>query len=601
MNPRRGLAVLLGLGILASGSAALSGATYTATSANPANTLTAASDWVAPTVAVTAPGAALRGTVTIAASAADARSGVATVRIQRSEARQASWSDLCTDSAAPFSCAMDTTALADGRYDLRAIALDNAGNTATSPIVAEVLVDNNAPQVTLEDPGAYLSGTVSLAATASDGTGAGLASVRIERSVAEADAWTEICTDVATPFACALDTTTLANDDFDLRAIATDGAGNTTTSDLVGVSIDNAAPAVSLADPGATLSGTVTLTATAADAETAVAHVTVQRSLAGLNMWTDVCVINESPWSCRFDTTTVGDGLYDLRAIAVDAAGNTRTSATVAARLVNNTTVNTISLEDPGTFLRGTVTLTASANALGGVASVRIQRSSAGAGAASWTDICTDTSSPYNCAFDTATAATPDGLYDLRAIMTSNSGATTTSATVANRRIDNTVTRGLDVQAVNKAGGTAGRLEAGDQLVLTYSKSMKASTLISGWSGTGAASLSLRLTDAAGVETIALLNAAGTASTGLGSVTPGGNYIGTNRTTTFAASALLSSSAAGGSVVTITLGAASAGNLRTQSSALAMKWTPSAAATDLAGNASSTAVVTESGSLDRDF
>jgi hypothetical protein len=37
-----------------------------------------------------------------------------------------------------------TTALADGRYDLRAIATDVAGNTLTSTIVASRRVDNTA-------------------------------------------------------------------------------------------------------------------------------------------------------------------------------------------------------------------------------------------------------------------------------------------------------------------------------------------------------------------------------------------------------------------------------------------------------------------------
>ena len=222
-----------------------------------------------------------------------------------------------------------------------------------------------------------------------------------------------------------------------------------------------------MTDPGATLSGTITLATSPTDADSGVAGVTVQRSPAGLNSWTTACTIGAAPWSCRFDTTTVSDGLYDFRATAVDAAGNTTTSATVTARRVDNTTISTVSLDDPGAFLRGTVTLSANANALGGVASVRIQRSKAGAG--TWTDICTDTTSPYSCAFDTTTAATPDGAYDLRAIMTSNLEVTTTSASVTNRTIDNTLVRGIDVQTINAIGGTLGRLDAGDRLVLTYS------------------------------------------------------------------------------------------------------------------------------------
>ena len=49
--------------------------------------------------------------------------------------------------------------------------------------------------------------------------------MRIQRSPADADDWTDICTDDAAPYTCSLNTTTLANDDFDLRAIATDVAG----------------------------------------------------------------------------------------------------------------------------------------------------------------------------------------------------------------------------------------------------------------------------------------------------------------------------------------------------------------------------------------
>ncbi len=599
MSPRRGLAILLGLGVLACGASTPSGATYSAKSVNRGSTFAAAADWVAPTVAVTAPAAALRGSVTLAATAADVGSGVASVRIQRSAAGQATWTDVCTDATAPFSCALDTTTLAAGRYDLRAIGLDAAGNSTASAVVANVLVDNNAPTVTLDDPGSFVRGTVTLTATAADGAGAGVTSVKLQRATADTTSWTDICTDTMSPYSCSLNTTSLLNDAYDLRAIATDAAGNTTTSDLAAIDVDNVLPTITMTDPGATLSGTVTLATTPADADSGVATVTIQRSMAGLSTWTDVCTIGAAPWSCRFNTTTVADGLYDVRAIAADAAGNTRTSSAVTLRRVDNTIVSTISVEDPGAFLSGTVTVTANATALGGVASVRIQRSRAGA--ETWTDICTDTTSPYTCAFDTTTAATPDGRYDLRAIMTSNLGATTTSATVANRTIDNTPVRGVDVQTINATGGTSGRPDAGDRLILTYSDQMKPSTLIPGWAGTTAATVYVRFNDAANVESMALTaNAAGSQATGLGTIALSSNYLRKNRTVTFTSTATVGTSAAGGSVVTITLGAASDA-VRTYSTAVAMKWTPSATAIDLAGRASSSTTVTESGALDRDF
>ena len=104
----------------------------------------------------------------------------------------------------------------------------------------------------------------------------------------------------------------------------------------------------------------------------------------------------------------------------------------------------------------------------------------------------------------------------------------------------------------------------------------------------------MRLSDASNAETITL-------APGLGTIAPGGNYAGKNKTVTFAATATLSSAAGGGSIVTIVLGTPSGTGLRTELGAVAMKWTPSSTATDLAGNGSSTAPVTESGTIDRDF
>ena len=86
--------------------------------------------------------------------------------------------------------------------------------------------------MTLDDPGSFLRGTVTLTATAADGAGAGVATVRIQRSPADADELDGHLHRHAAPYSCSLNTTSLLNDDFDLRAIATDAPGNTTTSDL---------------------------------------------------------------------------------------------------------------------------------------------------------------------------------------------------------------------------------------------------------------------------------------------------------------------------------------------------------------------------------
>ncbi|MCA1684104.1 MAG: Ig-like domain-containing protein, partial [Actinobacteria bacterium] len=376
-------------------SASLTGASYTL-------------DRSAPTgVTLTMPSGTLRGSVTLSATASDT-SAITVVRLQRSPAGAGTWTDACTDSSSPYACAFDTTVVADGSYDFRATATDAAQNTGTSTVAANRLIDNVGPTVALADPGADVRATIALIATAGDGAGSGVASVRIERSPADVNTWSEVCTDTSSPYVCSLDTTTLANGGYDLRAVATDLSANVTTSTIQTIGVDNAPPTITLTDPGSPLSGTVILTSTPADVDSGIATVTIQRAASGASTWTDVCVIATAPWSCAFATTSVADGLYDLRAIAVDVAGNTRTSTIVSARRVDNT-ISSVSLDDPGSPLRATITLTANANSSGGVGSVLIQRSPAGA--ATWTDVCTDTTSPYSCSLNTAAGVTPDGSY----------------------------------------------------------------------------------------------------------------------------------------------------------------------------------------------
>ena len=89
----------------------------------------------------------------------------------------------------------------------------------------------------------------------------------------------------------------------------------------------------------------------------------------------------------------------------------------------------------PGPPLRGTVTVNAApADTHSGVASVRdpVQLGRRRA----WNDICTDTTAPWSCTWDTTTVT--GGSYDLRTIVTDVAGNTFTTATVANRLVDNT-------------------------------------------------------------------------------------------------------------------------------------------------------------------
>jgi Bacterial Ig domain len=462
------------------------------------------------------------------------------------------------------------------------------------------------PTVSLSDPETTVRGTVKIVASAEDTYGSGVTSVRFQRSPAGTGTWTDVCTATAAPYSCNLDTTALANDYYDLRAVATDAAGFIATDTVVDIQVDNLAPVVAMLDPGAKLSGVVTLAAEASDADSGVASATIQRAASGSGNWTDVCTLTASPYSCRFDTRTVAEGSYDFRAVATDVAGNTKASATIQNRRIDNT-VSSVSLEDPGAYLHGTVALSANASSAAGVSSVTIQR--APAGKSTWTDVCRLTVAPYSCPFDTTLVA--DGAYDLRAVMLTGSGSQYTSAIVSSRQVDNTETRGVDVQALNRSSGTAGRLESGDSVSFLYSKQISPGSVLPGWSGTAPATIYVRVRDgnlvgtgSAGDTLQLSSDAAGTAQLRLGSVNLHGDFVKSNKTSTFTATLTASTQPAGATTAssfTVTLGALSSGGALKTAAAAQMIWTPSPLATDLSGNPCSTAPVAESGTLDRDF
>lgn len=590
------LALLLAAAVLAAPT--FSTAAFTSRISNLASTVAAAADWTPPTVAIADPGSPVKGTVALSATASDGESAITSVVIQFQLPDAVAWTTVCTDTTAPYSCSWSTAGLADGSYNVRAIATDAAGySTASAP--ARTLVANNV-LVVLAAPADVVRGTVPLSASIVNG-GTTAYSVRIEYAPAGTTTWKTLCTASASPYTCSWVTTGYANDFYDLRAVATAGGTSYTSALVSDILVDNLAPVAGMVDPGSPLSGFATLAATASDAHSGVAQVVIQSAPTGSTTWTSRCTLAAAPYSCRIDTAALADGGYSFRAVVTDAAGNTTTSATIANRIVDNT-VSSVSIVDPGAYLQGTVTVSASASSSAGIASVTIQR--APTGTTTWTDLCADGTSPYSCSWDTTTVA--DGAYDLRAVLVDGAGRTTISTIVAARQVDNTPLRGYDVQAVN-GGTTLGRLESGDTLTLTYNDALSLGTITSGWTGASLA-VTVRLQDGnlLGLgntgDTIDVLR--GGAAVNLGSVAVRNDVIKSSRTVSFASTMTASTAVVNGrtvTVVTLRLGASSGGGLRTTSLTGAMVWTPSNAVTDAFGNRSSTAPTTELGTLDRDF
>jgi hypothetical protein len=363
----------------------------------------------------------LRGTVALSANPTAGGSGIQSVAFEYSPASAGTWTTIGTDTTAPYGVNWDTTSVADGHYDLRIVVTDNASNVTTTDLPDKV-VDNTAPNVAVvgsPTEGQNVSGTLSIDASAADVTSP-VASVRfIVRG-------NDLGTDTTAPFSLNWDTTTGPDGAATIQIIVTDMAGNSTTSAVRNVTVDNVAPTPVLSDPGSNLAGTVSLSATS-DPDTV--QVDFERRAAGGGSWITIASDTTLPWGTSLDTTTLADGLYDFRAVATDGAGHTAASPIRSGVRVDNTLPSgTITAPAAGATTGGSsVTLSATvADGGSGVASVRYELRPTGGGA--FTQIASSSSAPFGATWDATTVST--GSYDLRPVVTDAAGNTFTGPVV---------------------------------------------------------------------------------------------------------------------------------------------------------------------------
>ena len=197
------------------------------------------------------------------------------------------------------------------------------GTSTTSAVVTDVLVDNPAPTVTMPDPGTPLSGTGHLRRHAPADTDSGRRQVALQYAATGTLDLDRTCArSPPTPYSCRFDTTALPDGSYAFRAVATDVAGNATTSAVVANRVvDNTVSSVSHRRPGR-------LPQRHGDAHRggelhrrASPRCGSSGPPTGTATWTDVCTDTTSPYSCTWNTTTVADGCYDLRAVLLDGAG----------------------------------------------------------------------------------------------------------------------------------------------------------------------------------------------------------------------------------------------------------------------------------------
>jgi hypothetical protein len=275
-----------------------------------------------PSVTLTSPnqGATVRGSVPLAATASDDH-GVSVVDFSVDGARVGS----DTDPAGGFTWTWDSTSVPDGSHTITATATDSIGQRSSDS--RSVTVDNadDPPTVTVTAPaaGAYVSGTIELRATASDDNAVA--------TVEFLDGGTSLGAGTLSNGVWRLSWTP-SEGPHTVTAIATDSIGQT-GSDSHAFTVDNTAPTVSITSPadGATVTGTVTVTAQPLDASPIVS---VRFLSDGSVIGTDTS--SGGGWSIAWNTITESNGTLALTALATDAAGNIGSTPTAVNVTVDN-------------------------------------------------------------------------------------------------------------------------------------------------------------------------------------------------------------------------------------------------------------------------
>jgi Bacterial Ig domain len=260
----------------------------------------------------------------------------------------------CSGTVASAGCTED--GVPDGSWRYSVTPTQGPSWTGAESATTTVLVDTTAPTTMAAlSPAPNASGwnkaNVTVTLTATD-AGAGAQQLTYGASGAQPIAPTTVAAATAS-FQVTIEGTTTVS------FAAKDAYGNTEATKTQVVRLDKTLPTGAITAPaaGASLAGTVTVSANSADtpAGTAsgVAAVVFERSSSGANTWTAIGTASTSPYQVSWSTGAVADGLYDLRATTTDTAGNQFTSALVTVRVQNNPKPTGLALANKATGTSG--------------------------------------------------------------------------------------------------------------------------------------------------------------------------------------------------------------------------------------------------------
>lgn len=241
-----------------------------------------------------------------------------------------------------FSGSLDTSGLSDGTHVLQVVSAE-ARSTQPGPSYVEVpfTVDNGRPSVSITSPvaGSLVSGTLTVAASASDPSGIDKVRFRVD------DVWPPNLVDTTAPYRFSWNTTGYSDGPHSVRVQALDAVGNI-RSVTRSFTVDNTPPTMYVDRPAhyqSVFGSNVLVSGWALDAsEIASYQFTIDGQPLGLNGpvevvgRSDACAAYPSipddrcpyvGWRVRFDATGFSNGTHRLDVAVTDGAGMRRTSS----------------------------------------------------------------------------------------------------------------------------------------------------------------------------------------------------------------------------------------------------------------------------------
>jgi len=290
-------------------------------------------------------------------------------------------------TTSPYSVTWNSGSVTAGGHNLYAVATDTAGLTTTSSTVAITVATGPTVSITSPAANATVTGSISITASASDAVG-------IKKVDFYRDAGVLVGTATTSPYTVTWNSGSVTAGGHSLYAVATDTADLTTTSSTVAITVTTTSGAISIVSPApnSVVWGTVSVTAS-------VSGSGIQKVDFYLDSTVLIGTATTAPYTVSWNTGSAAAGQHNLSVIATISGSNSFASTAVPVT-VDPPPAISISTDANATNLtkRSTATITAAVTQ-GGFPISRVDF------LVNSTVVCSDTTAPYNCAWQVPAAA----------------------------------------------------------------------------------------------------------------------------------------------------------------------------------------------------